>query len=221
MAISEFIKAIIEDDGNEISNIITNTPEVCDMHDPESGLSPLMVAIYHQNRAAIETIRVIKPQLNIWEACALGDLETIRALHGKHKNVIELQAVDGFFPLGLAAFFGHTTCVLYLVDAGADVNRVSRNELNLYPVHNAAAFRDPAVGMENLKILLKAGADTKVKQAGGWTPLHQAAAHGHEGMARLLLQHGAIPDALSDTGKTPAEIARERGNSALAELLSR
>jgi ankyrin repeat protein len=38
-------------------------------------------------------------------------------------------------------------------------------------------------------------------------------------MVRLLLAHGADRNARTDGGKTAAEIARDRGNEGIAELL--
>jgi uncharacterized protein len=57
-------------------------------------------------------------------------------------------------------------------------------------------------------------------QAGGYTPLHQAAAAGLEELTRILLQAGADPSRLCDQGKTVADYARERNHQGVLQQLS-
>jgi ankyrin repeat protein len=47
---------------------------------------------------------------------------------------------------------------------------------------------------------------------GGHTPLHSAAFNGNVAIVRLLLARGADPNAAKDDGKTPLDLARERGH---------
>ena len=68
-------------------------------------------------------------------------------------------------------------------------------------------------------LLLDHGAEVNATQAGGYTPLHQAAAAGLTEMAQLLLKAGANPAARCDQGKTPADYARERGHEAVLAFL--
>jgi ankyrin repeat protein len=53
------------------------------------------------------------------------------------------------------------------------------------------------------------------------TPLHWAAARGHQAAAELLLAHGADLAARDKSGRTPLELARAEGRQALADLLQR
>jgi len=73
--------------------------------------------------------------------------------------------------------------------------------------------------VEIVRDLLASGADVHARE-GGFTPLHGASAEGNVEMVQLLLAHGADPNARSDTGKTPADLARDRGKSTAAELLA-
>ena len=50
-------------------------------------------------------------------------------------------------------------------------------------------------------------------------PLHQAARQGHAQVARLLLEAGADPALRDGDGKTPEDLANERGHAEVAELL--
>lgn len=49
-----------------------------------------------------------------------------------------------------------------------------------------------------------------------WTPLHQAAAHGLDKMALLLLEHGADPAARGNGGETPLHLA---GSAQVVQVL--
>ena len=60
-----------------------------------------------------------------------------------------------------------------------------------------------------------------LKQSSGWTFLHQAAYFGHEIACRELIRLGAAVGRLSRDGKTAADVAQEKGHTALASLLRR
>ena len=51
------------------------------------------------------------------------------------------------------------------------------------------------------------------------TPLHQAAKHGSLAVVKKLLAHGAVHDALDKDGKSPGDIANDRGFHELACVL--
>ncbi|MEW6336906.1 MAG: ankyrin repeat domain-containing protein, partial [Acidobacteriota bacterium] len=104
---------------------------------------------------------------------------------------------------------------------GADPNTPAANAMRVTVLHAAAAHRDPETALEMVRLLLDRGARPNARQHGGWTPLHQAAAHGSSEMARALLDHGADPNAAADDGSTPATVAARGGHDALAaEILS-
>ena len=53
----------------------------------------------------------------------------------------------------------------------------------------------------------------------GMTALMFAAREGHEAVARLLLERGAEPQATDKKGKTAADLAAAKGQTALVALL--
>jgi ankyrin repeat protein len=152
---------------------------------------------------------------DVFEASALGDLETVRKLVGGDRALVNAFAADGFYPLGLAAFFGHRAIVEFLLKNGADVKTAARNAQKVTALHGAVARRD----VEIVKLLLEASADPNARQERGFVPLHDAAANGNAALVELLLQHGARADAKTDDGKTAGDMAAERGHKELAEML--
>ena len=121
--------------------------------------------------------------------------------------------------LGLACFFGHPDCAQVLLDAGADPDASSQDPSQVKPLNSAAACRDETDALKLCTLLLGAGAQPSPRQQGGWTPLHQAAAHGRLDLVELLLDHGADVDATSDDGRTAQDLALAGDHHDIVERL--
>jgi ankyrin repeat protein len=70
-------------------------------------------------------------------------------------------------------------------------------------------------------VLIDAGGDVNATQNGGGTPLHETAFNGYVELTQLLLDRGADPNVRNNDGKTPLDLARERNQTSVADLLSR
>jgi ankyrin repeat protein len=161
-----------------------------------------------------EAIRTAGVPLDVFEAAAFDDAPRLTELLRDDPPAARSWSGDGFTPLHLSAFFGGVDVARLLLDAGAEIDVVSRNDFSVYPIHSAAAGRVPVA-----LLLVERGADVNVRQRHGWTPLHTAAHNGSGELVDALLAAGADPGAANDDGVTAVDLAREAGHGAIAERL--
>jgi len=216
---AEFLSAIASGDTVLARALLAAHPHVADARDG-AGASALMLSLYRGAQELVEEILSHRNNLDLWEAVATGEMSRVVHLLLTDPASVNMQSPDGFTPLGFAAFFGETEILEYLLKNGADVNLPSSNPMRVRPIHSAAAHRNADTAATMVRALLRYAAEVQVAQHGGWTPLHQAAAHGNRTLVRLLLQHGADPSARSDDGKTPLDLAREKGHNEVVRMLS-
>ncbi len=158
------------------------------------GVSAFLWSIYHRQPLIRDFLLAHLPDLDIFEASALGDCGRIEPLLRQDAMLVHQTSADGWAPLHLAAAFGGPQATALLLAHGAHVHRFSRNPMHNQPLHACIALsRD----CETVRILIAQGADVNMEQAGGYTPLHQAAAAGLEELTRILLEAGADPAAFA------------------------
>jgi uncharacterized protein len=182
----------------------------------DDGVSTVLLALYHQRRAVADELLAADPPLDVFDAAAVGRLPRLRELLDRDPALANAWAGDGFFPLGLACFFGQPQAARMLLEAGADPRAAARNPMRVTALHAAAAARLTDVA----RALLDNGADVDARQQAGYTALHAAAQHGDAELVELLLSRGADPALRSDDGQDAAGHAREKGNHDLAERLA-
>jgi len=144
------------------------------------GVSVLLQALYQRQADAVALLRPAAEPLDIFEAAALGDEARLAALLAESPAAAREWSADGFTALHLAAFFAQPAAVEQLCGAGADVDAVARNPMQVRPLNSAAASGCLACVLS----LLQYGAQPDGRQAGGWTALHSAAKHGNHEKAR-------------------------------------
>ncbi len=198
------LEAIEAGDGARLRALVTEDPRLACARD-ESGISVLMIALYHRKPDLVGILLAAGPDLDLYEAAALGRAARVAAILDDNPHMTDRHSPDGFTPLHLASFSGSGETVRTLLDRGADARARSRNPMNLEPLHSAAALGH----YEAAELLLARGADPNARQAGGWTPLQSRALHGDERMTRLLLAHGGDPDQPADDGRTARQLARD------------
>jgi len=191
VTIFEAIKAGDED---AVRSALKDDPSAATAHD-DKEVSAVRAALYAQRQDLADAILETKPELDVFDAAAVGDADRLAELLDGDPNLTGAFSTDGYTPLHFAAFFGRGDAARLLLDRGADVGAVARNEMEVQPLHSAVAGKH----REIVAALLVAGADTNARQQGGFTPLMAAEQHEDNEMVRLLIDHGAEESATAPT----------------------
>uniref|UniRef100_A0AAR2LJN6 SH3 and multiple ankyrin repeat domains 2b n=1 Tax=Pygocentrus nattereri TaxID=42514 RepID=A0AAR2LJN6_PYGNA len=192
-------------------------------HDPETGETPLTLAVHLDN--VVEIITALK---NGGAHLDFRSRDGMTALHKavRAKNQIALKAMlelgaspnykdrQGLTPLyHTVTVGGDPSCCEVLLRAHATV--ACHDENGWHEVHQACRYGH----VHHLEHLLFYGADMSVQNASGNTALHICALYKQENCARVLLVRGASKDVKNYRGQTPFQVAIIAGNFELAEFI--
>ena len=131
-------------------------------------------------------------------------------------QIIDGRDEGGNTDLMRAALNGQSETVKALLLGGADVNAQNHEG------RTALMFAIVNLHTSTVQTLLDFGADVNVQATScGCTPLLLAAGSGDIGITRALLNSGADPDTICRPGRTALVVAKERGHSAIVELIRR
>ncbi|KAE8976298.1 hypothetical protein PR003_g26439 [Phytophthora rubi] len=136
----------------------------------------------------------------LWWASRNGCPEVVKALLDEGISINE-AGIEGWTPLAIAAFEGHTSVVALLAERGASLNT---------QVSSGATALIIACGMGHLvtvDILLSNGALIDLASADHWTPLLVASRNNHHDVVALLLFRGAQVDLKGPNGSTALYVA--------------
>jgi ankyrin repeat protein len=159
-------------------------------------VSALLEALYRGQTDQVEEILAGEPKLDVFEAAALGKTDRLRELLDEDGSRANAFGDDGFHPLGLSCFFGHVDAARLLLERGADVNALSRNDrIQTAAIHAAAAAEGKGedTRYELVRLALEHGADPNLPQGGGSRAIDAARQNGDTRVEELLVQHGATP----------------------------
>jgi uncharacterized protein len=157
-------------------------------------MSELLEALYRGDGDRLQELLAVEPALDVFEAAALGRTERLRELLDEDSARANGFGDDGFHPLGLACFFGHVDAARLLLEHGADVNALSRNEhVQTAAIHAAAAAegKGEPVRYELVRLALEHGADPNLPQGSGFRAIDAARQNGDSRIEQLLVEHGA------------------------------
>jgi ankyrin repeat protein len=211
---ADLVEAVNAGDAERVRAILVDDAFLVASRDA-AGVSVLMLARYRFDRDVTDALLAADPELEVFEAAALGYVDRLRERLLDDPGAAAAFAPDGFTALHFAAFFGKPEAAKLLLEQGASVDAYTRNPFANQPLHAAAAGRH----IEVCRILLAAGADVNATQHGGFTPLHEAAQHGDAEMTELFLSAGADPTITTDAGETAVDLATTAGHADLANRL--
>ncbi len=212
--LEKLILSIKEGDSERVRNLLDTKPELFDRPSP-MGVSFLMMALYYGKEEIARLIADSRSSLNLFEASALGDVDSIQSWLEKNPKMVNTYSSDGFPALGLACFFNRYDAAAMLVKKGALINAPSTNAQKVIPIHAAAA----ANSLELCAFLLDHGADVNARQQDDFTPLHAAAQNGNVELVRLFLRQGAEINVRTISGLSPLQLAMESKNKQVIKLI--
>ena len=153
-------------------------------------MSELLSLLYQGRRDEADAYLAADPPptLDIFEAAAAGLHPRVAELLRGDETLAQAWTEDGFTALHYACFFGTPDVSRDLLEAGADVNVPSRNDMGVRPINAAAAGREP---FDQVRQLLDWGADIDGRQTSGHTALDEARIRGEQQLIDLLTVRGA------------------------------
>lgn len=210
-----FLDAVKKGDAQQVKALLSSDAHLSASR-AKSGESAALLAIYYRHPELVDSLLEAGLELDIFEACAAGKLARADQILVHQPGLVNAYAPDGFTLLGLAAFFGHESLVVTLLEKGAQVNLRSHNALGVQPLHSSVANQQLGISQR----LLAAGAEVNSPQQDDFTPLHEAADNGQVEMVRLLLGYGADRQARARDGSRPLDMALRKGHEGAARLLA-
>ena len=158
-----------------------------------------------------------------WAADGNGEdtLKKVQYLISQGADV-NAKSEYGYTPLRYAAAHSSLAVVQYLVSQGAEVD--AKDKYGTPPLFAAVSHGN----LDIVQYLVSQGADVNAKDKNGKTPLHHIAKgeswdnsnSANEALQYLILQ-GADLNVKDNDGKTPLDLAKENGNTAVAEYLAK
>jgi ankyrin repeat protein len=213
-----FLKAVSANDAATVRTMLDADPALVNAHTPK-GTSAVIASMFilrnketfipPQENEVLKAVLARKPKLDLFETAALGTPEQLEVML---KSSAVTARSFGWTPLHLAAFAGNVANAELLIAKGADVNARAETKFRNTPLQAALLSGQYATA----KLLLDHGADALVRQARGFTPMHEAAELGRQDLIQLLLDHGAEINSRSDSGETPLAEAIRGKHDALA-----
>jgi len=211
-----FIDAIKAGEFDRVKTMVSSDPTLIDARSG-TGESAILTAVYHRQKEIVNLLVARGVTMTVFEACAAGEIERVERLLAADPAAINSFSADGWTPLHLAAFFGHTKIAELLLARDAEVAARSRNSTGNTPLHAALAGNHKMVA----GLLIGRGGDVNATDTGGWRPLHLAAANNNLDAIKALIAQGADIAAANGEGRTALSLAQEKNHRETAAFLRR
>jgi ankyrin repeat protein len=102
-----FIDAIKAGEYERVKAMVSADPTLIDAHS-RTGESAILTAVYHRQKEIVNLLVARGVTMSVFEACAAGEMERVERLIASDPAAVNSFSTDGWTPLHLAAFFGHT-----------------------------------------------------------------------------------------------------------------
>jgi ankyrin repeat protein len=180
------VEAVKAGDPSRVSDLVASDSSLARARTPQ-GVSVICLASYHRKPDIVDILVAGRDDLDLHEACTVGNSERVRQLLAAKPECIDEFSPDGFSPIALAAYFGHPDIVQILAEAGADVDAQARNPMKVAAIHAAVSSRNARA----VEILLRHGADPNLAQQNDVTPLQVAVVNKDDDIKSALRAAGA------------------------------
>jgi len=138
--------------------------------------------------------------LHVAAKCGNIDICTMLLNQGASLELKSGQSAKEMTPLHFAAEGGHSKVIKLLLDRGASPGARSKSQST--PFYRAAR----SGSLEALKLLYVAGSDINARTWDNWTALFESVIRGLTRSASQLLEWGADPTIVTDTGESALKI---------------
>ncbi len=219
-AVVDLLTAARAGDVDRVTTLLKADPRLLVARDP-MGNTALIMAVNSGHDALADLLYDAGVEADFHEAAAIGDLARVQRARARTPDLLDAYSAEGFPAIALAAHFGHVEVMRWLIDQGADLDRVAAHRLAVTPLHAALFGRQ----VEAARLLIESGADVNAARGGsgwkraGWTALHYAAGMGFGTLVLPLLDRGADPSRADEERKTPLEVAIDANHHDIADVL--
>src|SRR5882724_7305787 len=102
-----FIDAIKAGEFERVKAMVSGDLTLIDARS-RTGESAILTAVYHRQKEIVNLLVARGVTMSLFEACAAGEIERVERLLVGDPHAVNGFSMDGWTPLHLAAFFGHT-----------------------------------------------------------------------------------------------------------------
>ncbi len=118
------LEAMRVGDVGVVRTLLGDEPSLAQAKDPD-GFSLLLVALRWEQAEVAALLRAARPELDLFEAAAIGDMDELRRVCGSSPTAVHALAPDGSTALHYAAFFDRADAVAHLMAAGLGADTVN------------------------------------------------------------------------------------------------
>lgn len=166
--INDLFQAVQSGDAAKVKEIIAAHPQLANT-ETQDGLTPLGYAAHFGNAEVVRVFLELGADVNAVSHSSISFIPSNTALHAVIAGERSLEVIK------------------LLLAKGADTTILDSNG---HTSLHSAAFHDD--NLEIIRLLMEHGADVNASADGGDTPLSLAVQQGHENVASLLREYGAL-----------------------------